>query len=205
MMNRFRSAVNILLTVFFFNCLPVEAGQIAPSPGQPEISAPDTGKPGGEEGLTLTTAAEIALRHNPLLQATSSAGQIAAAQLSEARAGRWPLLQFSETFTNGNNPVFVFGSLLEQRRFGPQNFDISSLNNPDSLSNFRTALTLKVPIFDQLETGTRIAQARIVQEQADRLKELAEIATKYAVPWYRKLGFEAHELALVTENWYMKY
>jgi tagatose 1,6-diphosphate aldolase len=40
---------------------------------------------------------------------------------------------------------------------------------------------------------------------ADRLKELAEIATKYAVPWYRKLGFKAHELALVPENWYMKY
>ncbi|MBM3142533.1 MAG: tagatose 1,6-diphosphate aldolase [Chloroflexi bacterium] len=40
---------------------------------------------------------------------------------------------------------------------------------------------------------------------ADRLKELAEIATKYAVPWYRKLGFEAHELAAIQENWYMNY
>jgi tagatose 1,6-diphosphate aldolase len=40
---------------------------------------------------------------------------------------------------------------------------------------------------------------------ADRLKELAEIATKYAVPWYRKLNLEAHELAVVQENWYMKY
>ena len=25
---------------------------------------------------------------------------------------------------------------------------------------------------------------------ADRLKELADIATKYAVPWYRKLGIK---------------
>jgi tagatose 1,6-diphosphate aldolase len=40
---------------------------------------------------------------------------------------------------------------------------------------------------------------------ADRLKELAEIAIKYAVPWYRKLNIEAHELAVVPENWYMKY
>jgi tagatose 1,6-diphosphate aldolase len=40
---------------------------------------------------------------------------------------------------------------------------------------------------------------------ADRLKELAEIATKYAVPWYRKLNLEAHELAVVQENWYTKY
>jgi len=40
---------------------------------------------------------------------------------------------------------------------------------------------------------------------ADRLKELAEIATKYASPWYRKLNIDAHELAAVPENWYMKY
>jgi len=40
---------------------------------------------------------------------------------------------------------------------------------------------------------------------ADRLKELAEIATKYAVSWYRKLGIEAYELTVVPENWYLKY
>jgi tagatose 1,6-diphosphate aldolase len=39
----------------------------------------------------------------------------------------------------------------------------------------------------------------------DRLKELADIATKYAVPWYRKLGMTAHELAAVPENWYINY
>ena len=40
---------------------------------------------------------------------------------------------------------------------------------------------------------------------ADRLKELSEIATKYAVPWYRKLGIKAQELATVQENWYINY
>ena len=40
---------------------------------------------------------------------------------------------------------------------------------------------------------------------ADRLKELAEIATKYAAPWYRKLGIKANELATVQENWYVNY
>jgi tagatose 1,6-diphosphate aldolase len=40
---------------------------------------------------------------------------------------------------------------------------------------------------------------------ADRLKELAEIATKYAVPWYRKLGINANELAVIPENWYINY
>lgn len=40
---------------------------------------------------------------------------------------------------------------------------------------------------------------------ADRAKELAEIATKYAVPWYRKLGIEAHDLTTVTQDWYASY
>jgi len=40
---------------------------------------------------------------------------------------------------------------------------------------------------------------------ADRLKELAEIATKYAFPWYRKFGIKAHELTAVQESWYANY
>jgi len=119
------------------------------------------------EDLTLQQAVDIALRNSPLLQVTISGRQLADAQFQEAWAGRLPLLQFSETFTRGNNPVFVFGSLLEQGRFGPQNFQISSLNNPDPISNFRTAITLKGPLFDQLQTDTQVAQARIGQHQAD--------------------------------------
>ena len=40
---------------------------------------------------------------------------------------------------------------------------------------------------------------------ANRLKELSKIATKYATPWYHKLGIEAHELVTVPENWYKNY
>ncbi len=39
----------------------------------------------------------------------------------------------------------------------------------------------------------------------DRLKKLTEIASKYAVPWYKKLGIVAHELANVSERWYQAY
>jgi tagatose 1,6-diphosphate aldolase len=39
----------------------------------------------------------------------------------------------------------------------------------------------------------------------ERLKELADIATKYGVPWYRKLGLKDDELAVVPENWYVNY
>jgi outer membrane protein TolC len=135
----------------------------------------------GGGGLTLPLAVDIALRTNPRVRATASGRDMADAQLDEARARRWPLVQFSETFANSNNPVFVFGTLLEQARFGPQNFDPLFLNAPPSINNVRTALTLQVPVFNQWQTETRIAQARLGQQQADQQKELVEQQIRFEV------------------------
>ncbi len=40
---------------------------------------------------------------------------------------------------------------------------------------------------------------------ADRLKRLVDIASRYAVPWYKKLGVDAQGLALTSERWYQEY
>lgn len=40
---------------------------------------------------------------------------------------------------------------------------------------------------------------------ADRLKRLEDIATRYATPWYKKLGLNSHELAPIAEGWYQEY
>jgi tagatose 1,6-diphosphate aldolase len=40
---------------------------------------------------------------------------------------------------------------------------------------------------------------------ADRLKRLAEITNKYAVPWYKRFGVTAQELAPTSERWYQEY
>jgi outer membrane protein len=123
--------------------------------------------------LTLPQAMELALRTHPSMKVAAAGRQLADAQLQGARAGRLPLLQATETFTRSNNPVFVFGTLLEQARFGPTNFDVDSLNHPSSLSNFRSALTFRLPVFDQRQSQTRISRARIGQEQAVEQTELA--------------------------------
>ena len=136
---------------------------------------------GEAEVLTLPSAVDIALRSNPLIRMTLAGGEIADAQLREARAGWFPLLQLSETFTRGNNPVFVFGSLLEQARFTEQNFRLSALNHPDPLSNFRAAITLRQTLFDQLQTYTRVSQARIGQQQADLQKAMVQQQVRFEV------------------------
>lgn len=40
---------------------------------------------------------------------------------------------------------------------------------------------------------------------ADRLKKLTELAAKYAVPWYKKLGLARDELTETAEGWYQQY
>ncbi len=127
---------------------------------------------GSTEPLTLSQAVEIALSRNPLTRATAAGRELADAQLSAAKAMRKPMLQASESVATSNNPVFVFGSLLEQGRFGPENFLISSLNNPAALTNFRAGLSVRVPIFDQRQSKARIDLARLGQQQADQQTEL---------------------------------
>jgi outer membrane protein TolC len=136
---------------------------------------------GSGELLTLSEAVEIALAKNPLTRATAAGRQLADAQLSVARATRWPLLQASESVTTSNNPVFVFGSLLEQGRFGANNFLISSLNNPDALTNFRAGLSVRVPLFDQRQSKARIDVARLAQQQADQQTELVAQQIRFEV------------------------
>ena len=147
---------------------------IANSQTAPRFSEPT-------EQLTLTQAVEIALRTNPSMKVTAAGRQLADAQLQEARTGRLPVLQAAETFTRSNNPVFVFGTLLEQGRFGPEKFAIDSLNHPNAINNFRSALTLRLPLFDQRQTETRTAQARIAQQEADQQTEMAAQQLRFAV------------------------
>ncbi len=133
------------------------------------------------DALTLSRAVEIALRTNPSMKITAAGRQMADAQLKEARTGRLPSLQATETFTRSNNPVFVFGTLLEQGRFGPKNFEIDFLNHPSAINDFRSALTLRVSLLDQRQTETRVARARLEQEQADQQTELVAQQLRFAV------------------------
>lgn len=147
----------------------------------PRAASAQQPTPVGQNSLTLAQAVELALAKNPLTEAVAAGRRLAAAQLQEARAGRKPVLQATETFTNSNNPVFVFGSLLEQGRFAANNFNLNSLNQPDPLSNFRSAITLRMPVFDQLQTRTRVQQARLQTQIADRKTDQVEQQLRFEV------------------------
>ncbi|HNG96239.1 MAG TPA: TolC family protein, partial [Acidobacteriota bacterium] len=147
-----------------------------------QVTIPVWGQtPSEPEGLTLPLAVEIALRSNPGLQAVTTGQTLAQVGTQEARAGRLPTISVSEVVTNGNNPVYVFGSLLEQSRFAEKNFALDSLNNPDPLTNFRTQVQVRYPLFDQRRAQTQIAKAEIGEQQASAQREMVEQRLRFEV------------------------
>ena len=117
--------------------------------------------------LTLSAALDEALSRNPAIAAADARQRTAVARLDEARASRLPRLAVSESATRGNNPVFVFGSLLEQGEFAARHFDPTFLNDPDPLTNYRAAATGSFAVFDRFRTATSIRRSTNGVERAD--------------------------------------
>jgi outer membrane protein TolC len=112
-----------------------------------------------QQPLTLETAVRTALDHNPALRASEEEDRAAAARAAQARAAWFPRLDLSQGFTRGNNPVYVFGTLLTQRRFTAANFALSELNTPHPLDNFQTRLAGQMTLFDFGRTWYRTGAA----------------------------------------------
>jgi len=147
------------------------------------------------EGLRLPEAVQRALDQNPLLRATAAGKAAAVAGVKEAEAGRLPFLQFSETYTHSNNPVFVFGSLLEQSRFSVNNFDPGYLNNPGAMSNFRTSLDLRIPVFNRFQVSSGIEKAHLKEGQAEADTQWVQQQIRFQViqTYYGVLVADARE------------
>jgi len=124
-----------------------------------------------EEKLTLQQAVARALENNPDLAVDEPGRQAALSEYEAARAGYLPRLDFEQSYLAGDNPVFVFGTLLTQRKFTVENFALPSLNNPSAEDNLQTRATLQQTIWDFGRTRSRREQAQLGVKIADRSHE----------------------------------
>jgi outer membrane protein TolC len=102
--------------------------------------------------LTLSEAIARARAQNPDAGSSAAAEREAAARVTQARAGYLPRVDATESWQRGNQPVFVFGSLLSQRRFTAADFALGALNHPSAVDNFRASVMAEQSLFDG---GTR--------------------------------------------------
>ncbi len=132
-----------------------------------------------QASLTLSEAVKLALTRHPSLEAATARVQAAESRIAQARAGWLPRATYTEGFQEGNNPVFVFGSLLTQHQFAASNFNLGTLNRPDAFSNFQSQVSVDQVVYDFGATRSAIQAAQIgkqMTEQERRRVELALIA-----------------------------
>lgn len=123
--------------------------------------------------LSLRAAVELAIQKNPKFLGARDQADAARGRLAEARAAWYPKIDFSQGFTRGDDPVYVFGTLLRQRQFTAANFDLPTLNEPRPLDNFATRFDGQFSLFDSGKTHYRTQGAK-------RLKTAADFETEQA-------------------------
>lgn len=111
--------------------------------------------------LGLKDAVALALAKNPAVEAGAAGEAAAALRIRQAQSGYLPKLNYSESYARSDNPVFVFSSLLTQHQFGANNFNISTLNRPDSLNNFQSQLSVDQVLYDGRQTRSQVKLAEL--------------------------------------------
>lgn len=123
------------------------------------------------EELSLNQAVHKVLAHFPRLKAEEFKVLVAKARQKEAVSGYLPRLGADFNMTQGDDPVYVFSSLLKQQRFTQDNFAIPALNEPSSLTNYQTALELSLPIFSGFQTEGRVRATGFDMKAAQSIRE----------------------------------
>lgn len=114
-----------------------------------------------QQPLTLPQAIARATSGNPDVRIARLAEQEAAQRVVQARAGYLPRADLAEAWQRGNQPVYVFGALLNQRRFTAGDFALDALNHPEALDNFRVSIAVEQSVYDGGQTRARVAAARV--------------------------------------------
>jgi len=95
------------------------------------------------EPWTLESSLKYALEHNP--DALIAQQRIAAAQagLEQANSAFWPKLQIQSSYTRSDNPMLVFGSILNQQAYSPS----LNFNDVPQVDNLNARGLLTVPLY----------------------------------------------------------
>jgi outer membrane protein len=121
--------------------------------------------------LSLRQAVEIALEKNPVRKAAQADRRVSSSEIKQAKAGFLPAINFAESFTRGNDPVYVFGTKLRQRRFTLADFSLNRLNTPTPLNNFSSRFEGQWTLFNSGKNQLALSRAKLVEDVAEQRLE----------------------------------
>ena len=110
------------------------------------------------EPWTLERALEQALNQNPDARLARQRIAAARAGLEQANAAFWPRLQFQSSYTRTDNPMMVFGSILNQRAYPSAGLNFNDVPDVDDL-NTRGLVTVPLYGGGRIKAGREAAKA----------------------------------------------
>ncbi|QEM69708.1 TolC family protein [Geobacter sp. FeAm09] len=111
------------------------------------VTAGQAGAASPVQQLTLKEAIGRALENNHLVKAAGYRAAAARQGVAIAKSYYYPTLAFEETLAASNAPTQVFMMKLDEARFTQNDFLTSNLNHPATTHDFKTALTVSLPLY----------------------------------------------------------
>jgi outer membrane protein len=132
-----------------------------------------------EKPIGLKEAIVVALENNNEIRAFRSSLQAQWEDIGIAWSSLLPKINFEERFLRTTNPTYAFMAKLNQQRFEAQDFAISSLNNPNAINDFQTALAFEQPLFVRpAYIGIDMAKTEYSAKNEDYKRKKEEIAVR---------------------------
>ncbi len=190
--------IHIYLFVLLVVCLslffPVFAG------------AADNQNEPSPEPLSMTEAIRIAVKQNPEIKAARFQVDAVKSNSIMALSGFYPQVNFTETFNRTTNPMYAFGTKLNQAVITQTDFDPQRLNAPDPINNFSSNFSVSWSVFEGGRTKIGWEQAKLNLSSATLALErtlqnvIAKTATAYAGLVLSQKNIMVTQQALDTSN-----
>lgn len=114
----------------------------------------------------LSGVVAAALARSPAAVEARARREQAAAASREAFWRRWPRVSAHGALARGDDPLYAFGALLQERRVSAADFNPDSLNRPGFRTTARAGLELGVPLFTGFELTRAQTLANLAVEEA---------------------------------------
>jgi len=112
------------------------------------------------EPLSMAEAIQIAVKQNPEIKAAQFQVDAVKSNSVKAQSGFYPQLYFAQSFNRTTNPMWAFGTKLNQGVITQADFNPVSLNDPDAINNFASNFLLSWSIYEGGRTKLGWEQAK---------------------------------------------
>jgi outer membrane protein len=112
------------------------------------------------EPLSMAEAIQIAVEQNPEIKAARFHMDAVKSNSIKAQSGFFPQVNFSQSFNRTTNPMWAFGTKLNQSVITQADFDPQRLNDPDAINNFASTFALSWSIYEGGRTKLGWEQAK---------------------------------------------